>query len=122
MNGMPFMVIFWYIFPVVLLFASDFVVQTLSLTRRFNIKSPDIATPFLLMGIQALSSDTYQKSAVPYVVILMLLVGISVALGHAYYYGDIQYKRFFKIFWRIVFLLTFVLYFLLILLNIFSYL
>ena len=112
---------FWYIFPIVLLFACNFIVQSLSLAKKYKVKSPDIATPFLLMGIHELSTDAFQVSAVPYVMIMILLLGIAIAVAHAYYYGDIQYKRFFKMFWRVVFLITLLLYILLIILNVSHY-
>ena len=121
MKSLPVMMIFWYVFPIILLFACNFIVQSLSLAKKFKLKAPDLATPFLLMGIHVISTDTFSVSAVPYVIILILLLGIGIAVSHAYYYGDIQYKRFFKMFWRIVFLITLLLYILLIILNISHY-
>ncbi|QIL45587.1 DUF3397 domain-containing protein [Vagococcus coleopterorum] len=122
MKAIPIMIYLWYIFPVFLFFACQFIIAHTPLTEKFKIKLPDIMTPFLLMGIQALSIDSFQTSTLPYLLIIMLLIGIGVALGHAYYYGDIQYRRFFKIFWRIVFLVSVVVYFLMIIFNIITYL
>lgn len=107
---LPLIIIFWYIFPVVVLFASRYVVTRFSLNERYRVKAPDLATPFFFIGIYALSTEAFQRSAVPYFLIVVLLIGIAVALTHARYYGDIQYKRFFKMFWRITFLVTLVLY------------
>lgn len=114
--------LFWYIFPVIVLFACTFLVSTFSLTERWKIKAPDLAIPFLFIGIHELSKDSYDESIMPYFVISILLLGVAVALFQAYYYGEILYRRYFKMFWRLTFLLTFVLYVLLILLNISHYL
>lgn len=114
--------LFWYIFPVIVLFACNFLISTFSLTERFKIKAPDISVPFLFIGLNELSKNTYGQSIVPYMIISVLLLGICVALFQAYYYGEILYGRYFKMFWRLIFLLSIILYGLLILLNILHYL
>lgn len=121
MKGIPLMVYMWYVFPVFVTLASQFIIKNTSITEKFNIKLPDIMTPFLLMGIQALSINSFQTSILPYLLIMMLLLGIAVALSHAYYFGDLQYSRFFKIFWRIVFLFSVVIYFVMITINFITY-
>jgi len=110
--------VFWYLFPIIVLFACNYLVSTFSLTKRFKIKAPDIAIPFLFIGLHELSKDSYNQSIVPYVIISVLLLGIGVAFFQAYYYGEILYGRYFKMFWRLAFLLTLLLYILLILFNI----
>lgn len=114
--------LFWYVFPVIVLFACNFLISTFSLTERFKVKAPDIAIPFLFIGLNELSKDSYGQSIVPYMVISVLLLGICVAVFQAYYYGEILYGRYFKMFWRLVFLLSIILYGVLILLNILHYL
>ncbi|MBO0473107.1 lipoprotein [Enterococcus sp. DIV0840] len=113
--------LFWYVFPVIVLFACNFIISTFSLTERFKVKAPDISIPFLFIGLNELSKDSYGQSIVPYMVISVLLLGICVAVFQAYYYGEILYGRYFKMFWRLVFLLSLVLYAVLILLNIVHY-
>ena len=95
--------LFWYIFPVIVLFACNFLVSTFSLTERWKIKAPDLAIPFLFIGIHELSKDSYDESIMPYFVISILLLGVAVALFQAYYYGEILYRRYFKMFWRLTF-------------------
>ncbi|GGC98560.1 DUF3397 domain-containing protein [Enterococcus wangshanyuanii] len=114
--------LFWYVFPVIVLFACNFIISTFSLTERYKVKAPDISIPFLFIGLNELSKDSYGQSIVPYMVISVLLLGICVAVFQAYYYGEILYGRYFKMFWRLVFLLSLILYALLILLNIVHYL
>lgn len=113
--------LFWYVFPVIVLFACNFIISTFSLTERFKVKAPDISIPFLFIGLNELSKDSYGQSIVPYMVISVLLLGICVAVFQAYYYGEILYGRYFKMFWRLVFLLSLVLYGVLVLLNIVHY-
>ncbi|MDA9472882.1 DUF3397 domain-containing protein [Enterococcus sp. 5H] len=114
--------LFWYVFPVIVLFACNFLISTFSLTERFKVKAPDISIPFLFIGLNELSKDSYGQSIVPYMIISVLLLGICVAVFQAYYYGEILYGRYFKMFWRLVFLLSIILYGVLILLNILHYL
>ncbi|ALS37277.1 MULTISPECIES: DUF3397 domain-containing protein [Enterococcus] len=113
--------LFWYVFPVIVLFACNFIISTFSLTERFKVKAPDISIPFLFIGLNELSKDSYGQSIVPYMVISVLLLGICVAVFQAYYYGEILYGRYFKMFWRLVFLLSLILYGVLVLLNIIHY-
>lgn len=115
------MMLFWYIFPVIVLIACNFLVTTFSLTRRFKIKSPDLATPFLLIGMNKIASDITGQSALSYIIIALLLLGIAVAVLHAYYYGEIIYKRYFKMFWRLAFLMSLLAYAALIVMNIIHY-
>lgn len=122
MRGIPLSMYFWYIFPILVFVIGFQVMKRLPLREKFNIKLPDIVTPFLLLGIHRLSVDSFQASSLPYLLILILLVGIAVSLCHAYYFGDIQYKRFFKFFWRLVFLVSLVIYLFMIIYNIITYL
>lgn len=113
--------LFWYIYPLVVLFAGNYIISAFSLTERLKIKSPDIAVPLLFIGLNAMSKATYQQSIVPYLIISILILGIFVAVFHAYQYGEILYGRYFKMFWRLTFLFSLFLYVLLILLNILAY-
>ncbi|MGX7244085.1 DUF3397 domain-containing protein [Enterococcus quebecensis] len=121
MVSFSIIMLFWYVFPVIVLFACNFIISTFSLTERFKVKAPDISIPFLFIGLNELSKDSYGQSIVPYMVISVLLLGICVAVFQAYYYGEILYGRYFKMFWRLVFLFSLVLYAVLILLNIVHY-
>lgn len=121
MSSFSAVMLFWYVFPIVVLFACNFIISTFSLTERYKVKAPDITIPFLLLGLNELSKNTYEKSIVPYLIISILLLGIGVAVFQAYYYGEIMYSRYFKMFWRLVFLLSMILYIVLILLNILHY-
>ena len=40
------LILFWYIYPVIVLFGCQFLVKLFSLNRRFKIKAPDLAIPF----------------------------------------------------------------------------
>ncbi|WP_165003110.1 MULTISPECIES: DUF3397 domain-containing protein [unclassified Enterococcus] len=116
------LVLFWYIFPVIVLFGCQFLVKLFSLNRRFKIKAPDLAIPFLWGGMHALSRNMATVSFLPFFLISILLMGICIAVFQAYYYEEIVYSRYLKMTWRLTFLLTILLYFVLIVLNIVSYL
>ncbi|HAP6806382.1 TPA: DUF3397 family protein, partial [Enterococcus faecium] len=115
------LILFWYIYPVIVLFGCQFLVKLFSLNRRFKIKAPDLAIPFLWGGMHALSRNTGTISILPFFFISVLLMGICIAVFQAYYYEEIIYPRYFKMTWRLVFLLTIVLYAVLIIVNILSY-
>ncbi|MBP1045399.1 DUF3397 domain-containing protein [Enterococcus sp. BWM-S5] len=122
MVSFSIVMLLWYVFPVVVLFAANYLVTRLNLAERYKIKAPDISIPFLLIGLHALSKDTYNQTIIPYMFISILLLGICVALFQAYYYGELIYGRFFKMFWRLNFLLVLLVYAFLILTNIGHYL
>lgn len=113
---------FWYIFPLILLFGSSFLVKKTSLEKKYGIKSPDLATPFLLVGIHYLSKVIFDESFLPYTLLIVLLVSMLIAVFQAYQYKEIKYKRYLKMVWRIIFLITLLIYFLLILVSIILFL
>ncbi|MGC6767213.1 DUF3397 domain-containing protein [Enterococcus sp. LJL128] len=122
MVSFSIVMLLWYVFPVAVLFAVNYLISRLSLAETYKIKAPDIAIPFLLIGLHVLSKDTYGQSIIPYMLISILLLGICVAVFQAYYYGELIYGRFFKMFWRLNFLLILVVYVLMILANLGHYL
>lgn len=119
MRSLTIMTVFWYIFPVILLFAANFIVKMFSLDSRFKIKSVDLSVPFLLIGMHEISSNINQNSIVPYALITIFLAGMIIAIVHLYYYREIRYRRYFKMYWRVVFLLTLFLYIVVIIFSIY---
>jgi len=113
--------ILWYIFPVIVFFASDYIVNLFKLKQRFNIKTPDITVPFLIVGMHEISKSFSTFSILPYFLLTILLLGIGVVVFQAYRYREIMYGRFFKMFWRMTFLLSILMYFLLIIVSILSF-
>ena len=116
------LVLFWYIFPAIVIFGCQFLVKMFALTRRFKVKAPDLAVPFLWGGIHALSRNTATSSFLPFLLITILLMAICIAIFQAYYYDELVYSRYFKMTWRLTFLVTLVMYIVLIVLNILSFL
>lgn len=110
----------WYIFPLIVLLVAQIIVKLLSLTKRFQLKAPDLAVPFLIYGIHELSVTTFTTSIFPYYLLSILSLGIGLALFHAYFYAEIKYGRFFKMYWRSVYLLSLLLHTILIIVNIIS--
>lgn len=108
----------WYIFPIIVFLASDYIVTTFKLKQRFNLKTPDITIPFLIVGMHEISKSISTFSILPYFLLTILLLGISVVVFQAYRYREIMYGRFFKMFWRLTFLLSFFVYFILIIVSV----
>ena len=113
---------FWFIVPVVLLLISSIVVKKTKINIKYGVKAPDIATPFLLIGIHNLSKATFEESFLPYTLLIVLLVSMLIAVFQAYQFKEIRYKRYLKMVWRVTFLITLLIYFLLILVSIFFFL
>ncbi|MGG5368515.1 hypothetical protein IGK47_002845 [Enterococcus sp. AZ007] len=108
----------WYIFPIIVFLASDYIITTFKLKQRFNLKTPDITVPFLIVGMHEISKSISSFSILPYFLLTILLLGISVVVFQAYRYREIMYGRFFKMFWRLTFLLSVLVYFILIIASI----
>ncbi|MBO0412037.1 DUF3397 domain-containing protein [Enterococcus hulanensis] len=108
----------WYIFPIIVFLASDYIVTTFKLKQRFNLKTPDITVPFLIVGMHEISKSISSFSILPYFLLTILLLGISVVVFQAYRYREIMYGRFFKMFWRLTFLLSVLVYFILIIASV----
>lgn len=108
----------WYIFPIIVFLGSDYIVTTFKLKQRFNLKTPDITVPFLIVGMHEISKSISTFSILPYFLLTILLLGISVVVFQAYRYREIMYGRFFKMFWRLTFLLSILVYFILIIASV----
>ncbi|GMA07056.1 lipoprotein [Tetragenococcus halophilus subsp. flandriensis] len=121
MSTFSLLYLFWYIFPVIVLFAAKLCISVFSLNKRFRLKATDLAVPFLLFGIHQLSRLSFQFSIFPYFLITLLLLGIALAIFQAYFFEEIVYRRFFKMYWRSVFLFALVLYIILIIFSILQF-
>ncbi|MDT2596822.1 DUF3397 domain-containing protein [Enterococcus dongliensis] len=110
----------WYIFPIIVFLGSDYIVTIFKLKQRFNLKTPDITVPFLIVGMHEISKSISTFSILPYFLLTILLLGIGVVVFQAYRYRDIMYGRFFKMFWRLTFLLAVLIYLVLIIASIIS--
>lgn len=111
-------IILWYVFPIIVLFASNFLVTTFHLKQRFKIKVPDITVPFLFVGIHEISKYMNPTSYLPYVLLTILILGMIVVIYQARRHREIFYRRFIKVFWRMAFLISSLAYLLLIVASI----
>lgn len=122
MTAITISTFFWFVFPAILLVISSVIVKKTKLSIKYGLKAPDIATPFLLIGIHNLSRATFEESFLPYTLLIVLLVSMLIAVFQAYQFKEIRYKRYLKMVWRVTFLITLLIYFLLILVSIFFFL
>lgn len=109
--------IFWYLYPLLVLLACRFVVSLPFF--KWKLKQVDLAVLFLVLGLHELSLDTYGHSIFPFWLIMTCLLGIALSAFFAYNYGELPFKRFFKMFWRLTFLLTMTVYFIFIIINLY---
>ncbi|UUV97959.1 DUF3397 domain-containing protein [Vagococcus luciliae] len=101
---------FWYLFPVIVIIASNLLVKKTNIDKKYGIKTPDIVTPFFFIGLHFVSVGTLGKSFLAYVFLMIFFIGMIVAIMLAYYFHDINYRRYFKILWRLAFLVTLMIY------------
>ncbi|MDT2758385.1 DUF3397 domain-containing protein [Enterococcus xiangfangensis] len=120
MGSSLLVLLLWYIFPIIVFLASDYIVTIFKLKQRFNLKTPDITVPFLIVGMHEISKSISSFSILPYFLLTILLLGIGVVVFQTYRYREIMYGRFFKMFWRLTFLLSVLVYFALIVASIIS--
>ncbi|MGX6962606.1 DUF3397 domain-containing protein [Vagococcus xieshaowenii] len=104
------MLFFWIFYPFIMMSASHFIVKRWSLLQRYQLRTSDIATPLLFIGLHYLSDEIFSISITPYMFMIVCIIGIVIAVMHAYFYGDIHYKFYFKMFWRFTFLISLLVY------------
>ena len=73
--------------------------------QQLKIKLADLLVPYLMVGIQILSVETFKFSIFPYFLITIFSSGMIIAVLIAYNKGEIIYSRFFKTYWRFVFII-----------------
>ncbi|MGY3704381.1 hypothetical protein BW731_08775 [Vagococcus martis] len=106
---------FWYLFPVIVIIASNLLVKKTHLDKKYGVKAPDIATPFFFVGIHFVSKGTLGDSFLAYVFLMIFFIGMLIAVMLAYQFHEINFKRYFKVLWRMTFLVTLMIYIILIL-------
>ncbi|MDY4306733.1 DUF3397 family protein [Enterococcus mundtii] len=96
------LVLFWYIFPAIVIFGCQFLVKIFALTRRFKVKAPDLAVPFCGEASMHCLVIPIRLHFCPFIDHYPLMA-ICIALFQAYYYDELVYSRYFKMTWRLTF-------------------
>lgn len=86
--------------------------------QQIKIKLADLLVPYLMVGIQILSIETFKLSIFPYFLIIIFSLGMIIAILIAYNKGEIIYSRFFKTYWRFIFIFSLCTYYFLVGANI----
>lgn len=115
MNGLIFV---WYILPIVAFLLIQFVFNKNVFGQQNNLRTPDLATPFLIVSVHFTSKNVLGESLLPYFTLIMLLIAMLIAVFHVRYFKTIDYKRYLKMLWRIAFLVITLFYIVVILLQI----
>lgn len=96
-----------------------FVFLTLAISiiivKVFNLKKysrnfADIAFPLYAFEFYLISDKMYYNSLLPYLILALSILALSISLFFLLIRKSFSYKRFFKIFWRSGFILTFFMY------------
>lgn len=106
--------VFWLIYPILLALLGRMVLLIPFFKKR-QIKVVDVMVPFLFIGLHYLSVMLYQNSLIPYMLLSMMLMGMIITIGQAYFFQYIDYKKFFKMYWRLIFVFQIISYLVLIL-------
>lgn len=109
-----------YLLPIVTLLLFNKSINRHFRKQQLEIKLPDLMVPYLMLGIQILSKQTFNFSIFPYFLIFIFSLGMIILVIMAYKKGEIIYKRFFKTYWRFIFLSSILTYYFLVSANIFS--
>jgi hypothetical protein len=107
-----------YLIPIFLLYLFSKSVNRHFGNQQIKIKLADLLVPYLMVGIQILSIDTFEISIFPYFLIILFSLGIIIAVLIAYKKGEIIYSRFFRTYWRFVFIFSLCTYYFLVGANI----
>ncbi|MDM8213530.1 DUF3397 family protein [Enterococcus hirae] len=101
--------LFWYVFPIFVLLASTWVLAWFY--QRFPtsdaahpLKPIDLSLPFLLIGLGVLSKMAFGRSIVPFVILIILIIGAGLAIYQVHNKKELDVRRFIKVLWRIAFL------------------
>ncbi len=106
--------VFWLIYPILLALLGRMVLLIPFFKKR-QIKVVDVMVPFLFIGLHYLSVMLYQHSLIPYMLLSMMLMGMIITIGQAYFFQYIDYKKFLKMYWRLIFVFQIISYLVLIL-------
>lgn len=106
--------VFWLIYPILLALLGRMILLIPFFKKR-QIKVVDVMVPFLFIGLHYLSVMLYQHSLIPYMLLSMMLMGMIITIGQAYFFQYIDYKKFFKMYWRLIFVFQIISYIVLIL-------
>lgn len=79
------------------------------LTNR-KLKIPDVFTVFLAYGLYAFSGTFTKINILPYYLLIVSGLSLTLLLLDLFYYRQFKYGRFLKLWWRITFIITFVSY------------
>lgn len=106
--------VFWLIYPILLALLGRMVLLIPFFKKR-QVKVVDVMVPFLFIGLHYLSVMLYQHSLIPYMLLSMMLMGMIITIGQAYFFQYIDYKKFLKMYWRLIFVFQIISYLVLIL-------
>jgi hypothetical protein len=99
------------------MYVSGIFIKKFKFDKKIKANASDIATPFLFVGLHALSKKAFFESVLPYFFISIFLLGMGIAGFMAYMHGEINYKKFLKLFWRMTFIITALIYLIFAIIN-----
>jgi hypothetical protein len=100
----------WLLFATASIYSSKILLEKWKWASKKKLAASDLATPLLFIGLHGLSKNVFSNSVLPYFLISVLLLGITITGFLAYTYGEIKYKQFIKLFWRMTFVFTAIIY------------
>ncbi|MBS7576278.1 MULTISPECIES: DUF3397 domain-containing protein [unclassified Enterococcus] len=104
-------ILFWLIFPIIVLVASQFLIKFSGIKKYLSINAADLGTFFLIYGIFEMTSRLFTNSILPNFCLSLLFIALTVIGFQIYRYQEFYYGKFFKMFWRLTFLFSIFIYF-----------
>ena len=99
-------ILFWLIFPIIVLVASQFLIKFSGIKKYLAINAADLGTFFLIYGIFEMTRRLFTNSILPNFSLSILFIALTVVGFQIYRYQEFYYGKFFKMFWRLTFLFS----------------
>lgn len=100
------------LYPFFTFIALVFIFKFFRLRRLTNrkLKIPDVLTLFLILGIHLFSKNITSISILPYYLLIISGLALTLLLLDLFYYKRFTYRRFLKLWWRLTFIITLLIY------------
>ncbi|GEK89893.1 Protein of unknown function [Alkalibacterium putridalgicola] len=99
----------FYSVPFITLLFSRWINKQFKLLR-LSVKVVDLIIPYMLLLLFAMSQLYFPVNLIPYIILIISVLGIILATYFTFYRKELKLYLFFRIWWRIVFIICLIFY------------
>lgn len=99
----------FYSVPFITLLFSRWINKQFKLLR-LSVKVVDLIIPYMLLLLFAMSQLYFPVNLIPYIILIISVLGIILATYFTFYRKELRLYLFFRIWWRIVFIICLIFY------------